>query len=217
MTEKPSPVGQSDDESGGVARLEVLDPTSRRKSCGTGANRSRRCATRTENADPNATSGLRSCRRRSERGEVFPVAILFVGVLLTILIGVHVVLFSMAETAAQAAADRGVTSAQAAPLGPSSCGTLTEPYSGQMVTPVDERECQGVVAAWRAMTVSGSMVRQTQPPTVTIDQGAGIVSVISYGAVVSPIFGSIEVAGSACGPLDLVPGDVPTRADASEC
>ena len=49
--------------------------------------------------------------RGDQRGEVFPVAILFGGVLLTILIGLHVVLVSVGRTAVQAAANRGVTAA----------------------------------------------------------------------------------------------------------
>ena len=152
-----------------------------------------------------------------ERGEVFPVAILFGGVLLTILIGVHVVLFSIASTAVQAAADRGVTSAQSAPLGPSSCGTLTEPFSGLTVTPANEQECQGVFATWDAMNASTGMVHQSRPPAVTVDAGAGVVSAAAFGVVFSPVLGAIEVTGVACGPLDLTEGGQPTRADASVC
>ena len=149
-----------------------------------------------------------------------PVAILFGGVLITIMIGLHVVLFSMAETAVQAAADRGVNAAQAAQLGGagvSSCGTLTEPFSGQSVSPTSERQCQGVIAAWQTLNASTSMVRQVRPPAVAVDEVAGVVSVTSFGAVISPVFGPIEVAGIACGPLDLVEGDTPTRADPSAC
>ena len=149
-----------------------------------------------------------------------PIAILFGGVLITIMIGLHVVLFSMAETAVRAAADRGVSAAQAAPMGGggiSSCGTLTEPFSGQSVTPTSERQCQGVIAAWQSLNASTNMVRQIRPPAVAVNENAGVVSVTSYGAVISPVFGPIEVAGIACGPLDLVEGDMPTRADSSHC
>ena len=136
--------------------------------------------------------------------------------LITILIGVHVVLFSIASTAVQAAADRGVATAQAAPLGASSCGTLTEPYSGLTVTPANERECQGVYAVWEAMNASGGMVHQVRPPDVTVDE-AGVVSVLAFGSITSPVLGPIEVVGYACGPLDLIADNVPTSADASAC
>ena len=43
--------------------------------------------------------------RAGTRGEVLPVAILFLGVIFTILIGVHVMVVAIARTAVQAAAD----------------------------------------------------------------------------------------------------------------
>ena len=170
---------------------------------------------------------VRPSRCEGESGEVFPVAILFGGVLLTILIGVHVVLVSVARTAAQSAADRGVIAVQGAPLGPgthpdatqqwSSCGEFTDPASGTQVRPTSERECQGVLAVLGTMNASISMVGQARPPAVTIDDSAGVVSVLSFGSVVSPVLGVIEVTGYACGPLDLVEGGLPSRADVSAC
>ncbi len=150
-----------------------------------------------------------------QRGEVFPVAILFGGVMLTILIGLHVVLVSVATTAVQAAADRGVSSAQAAPIGPSTCGTFGGQYG--VVTPESERECQGVVGAWSALIASGSMVGPARPPVVSVNENAGVVGVAAFGIVISPVLGALEVIGYACGPLDLVEGVAPTRADASAC
>ena len=150
-----------------------------------------------------------------ERGEVFPVAILFVGVLLTILIGLHVVLMSIGRTAVQAAADRGVTAAQAAQIGPSTCGTFG--FGGRTITPAGERECAGALAAQSAVNASGAMVLPLQPPLVGVDDSAGVVWVAAYGAVLSPVFGPIEVSGYACGALDLVADDRPSRADLSSC
>ena len=149
-----------------------------------------------------------------ERGEVFPVAILFVGVLLTILIGVHVVLHSVATTAVQTAADHGVVAAQAAALGPmTSCPPLIDPASGSPAS--GPRQCQGGFATWAALNAATSMVRQTQLPAVTVD--SGIVSVVAFGSIMSPVLGPIEVVGRACGPLDLVAGNMPTSADPSAC
>ena len=158
-----------------------------------------------------------------ESGEVFPVAILYGGVLLTILIGVHVVLFSIASTAAQAAADSGVAAVQAAPLGNppdrSLCPPLTDldaPGEVDLLS-FSERQCQGAAATWAAMWASTRMVGQSQPPAVEVDEVAGVVTVVVFGSIMSPVLGQIETVGIACGPLDLVAGDVPTRADASAC
>ena len=72
---------------------------------------------------------------------MFPVAISFGGVLLTILIGLHVVLMSVGRTAAQAAADRGVTAAQAAPAVGPGCGEFTR--GGRTVRTENPRQCEG--------------------------------------------------------------------------
>ncbi|WP_419931458.1 hypothetical protein [Candidatus Poriferisodalis sp.] len=172
-------------------------------------------------------TSTRSLVRRSrcirESGEVFPVAILFGGVLITILIGVHVVLHSLASTAAQAAADSGVAAAQAAPLGgatdPALCPPLTDLDTGGEVDLLtfSERQCQGASATWAAMRASTNMVGQYQPPAVVVDNEAGVVKVLTFGSIVSPMLGQIEVIGVACGPLDLVGNSAPTRADAGAC
>lgn len=156
-------------------------------------------------------------RAHDERGEVFPVAILFGGVLLTILIGVHVVLFSVGLSAVQSAADRGVAAVQTAPLGESSCGELGWPQIGGPVTPASERECRGMVTVMDAIDASGGIVRLSQLPSVAVDNDAGVVSVVSLGVVDSPVLGAIQVAGVACGPLDLVEGTRASRSDITAC
>lgn len=158
---------------------------------------------------------VRSDRDRGERGEVFPVAILFGGVIITILIGLHVVLLSIGQTAVRAAADRGVTAAQTAQIGAATCGTIG--VGGHTVTPTSARECEGVIATLSVLNASGAMVHQTEPPSVSVNEAMGVVAVGAFGAVVSPIFGPIEIVGYACGPLDLVEGTAPSRADASAC
>lgn len=133
------------------------------------------------------------------RGEVFPVAILFGGVLLTILIGVHVVLDSMARSATQSAADYGAAAAKAVLPGSSSCGNLTPSYA-----PASEPECQGVLAAQRSMWAATASVTQTRLPTVVVDQPAGVVRVTTFGGWISPVLGTVEVRGTACVTLDHV-------------
>ena len=152
--------------------------------------------------------------RGDQRGEVFPVAILFGGVLLTILIGLHVVLVSVGRTAVQAAADRGVTAAQAAPI-----GECMEQFTrrGSTVSTETQRECEGVIATLRALDTSGAMVRQAGPPLVEANETAGVVTVAAFGAVLSPVFGEIEIVGYACGPLELIAGIAPSPADTSAC
>lgn len=140
---------------------------------------------------------------RDERGEVFPVAILFGGVLLTILIGVHVALDSMARSATQAAADYGATAAKAALPGPSSCGRFTPVY-----TPASESECQGVLAAQRAMLAASASVYPRRVAQVDVDQSAGVVRVTTFGEWISPVLGAIEVRGAACAVLEHA--DLPT-------
>ena len=181
-----------------------------------------------------AAGGARSPNEcgRGERGEVLPVAILFVGVLFTILVGLHVVLLSMGRTAVRSAADRGVLAAQSTAPGPPTCGepvTVSDPDTNTMVTtsqvatdvgsvPVDsERACRGVLATSRALRASGSMVGQWQPPEVRVSEESGIVSVTAFGRVLSPVLGNIEVTAQACGPLDQLASGGPTQADPSAC
>ena len=151
-----------------------------------------------------------SARRRDERGEVFPVAILFGGVLLTVLLALHMTLFSLARTAASSAADLGLVAAQGTQPGawpdpdspPADCVPWTDPVSGEQVAPGNYRECAGVLAAWEAMLANNAMVSHARQPDVFVDDDNGVVQVVTYGAVRSPVFGFIEVRGLACGPLD---------------
>ncbi len=177
-------------------------------------------------------------RCRGERGEVFPVAILFGGVLLTVLIGLHVTIVAVARTAVDSAADRGVTAAQGAPPSPE-CKTdpnaankcddpnrtnrymYCEPVwvPGATTTPniTTMRACEGTRVAHESMLSSDSMVGQAEPPEVRVDEQAGVVSVTTHGTVRSPVFGIIEVTGYACGPLDHVMSGGPTPADSAGC
>ncbi len=142
-------------------------------------------------------------RQRDERGEALPVAILFIGVLLTILIGVHVVLISMARTAVQAAADSAVAAAQAAGPGDVQCDGTTE----------TARVCEGVLAARLAMIGSAGTVIETRPPAVVVEAEKGTVTVEVFGETLSPVLGGLELTGLACGPLDDVPASSLTAGD----
>ena len=136
--------------------------------------------------------------RRDERGEALPVAILFIGVLFTILIGVHVVLISMARTAVQAAADSAVAAAQAAGPGNAEC-------DGDPGTTETARVCEGVLAARIAMAASAGTVVEGRPPAVVVEPERGVVRVVVIGGTISPVLGVLKLAGLACGPLDDVP------------
>lgn len=178
-------------------------------------------------------------RCRGERGEVFPVAILFGGVLLTVLIGLHVTIVAVARTAVDSAADSGVTAAQGAPpsrpcdpdptAGSNKCYDSGEPNPYKYCEPVwvpgatrdsnitTMRACEGTRVAYESMRSSDSMVGQAEPPEVRVDEQGGVVSVTTHGTVRSPVFGIIEVTGYACGPLDHVMSGGPTRADSTRC
>ena len=145
---------------------------------------------------------------RDERGEALPVAILFVGVLTTILIGIHVVLMAMARTAVQAAADRAVATAQVAGSGP--CG-------GDSAALESERECAGVRAAHRSMMAARTSITERRPARVTVEEDRGVVSVRVFGAIRSPLLGRIDLSAEACGPLDDVPAWELVGTDAWEC
>ena len=77
------------------------------------------------------TQSNRSRWQRDDRGEALPAAILFVGVMLTILLGIHVVIVAMARTAVQSAADSAVAAAQAAGPGPRVPGHARHTMSSQ--------------------------------------------------------------------------------------
>lgn len=123
--------------------------------------------------------------QRDDRGEVFPAAILFVGVLTTILIGVHVVLVALARTAVQSAADEAVVAAQAAEEG--------------------DRQAQGENAARVSMAGASSSVVPIRDPSVIVEHDRGVVTAVVFGGIRSPVLGVIGVTAAACGPLDNVP------------
>ena len=155
----------------------------------------------------------RSARRRlkgDERGEALPVAILFLGVFVTILIGVHVVLAAMARTAVQAAADAAVAAAQAAGPGPQEC-------DGDPNTMETARECEGILGARIAIAGAKSSIIETRPPAVAVESERGSVTVLVFGGTISPILGGLEFTGQACGPLDDVPASELTGTDIWRC
>ena len=140
---------------------------------------------------------LRRGWRRDARGEALPVAILFLGVLFTILIGVHILVVAMARTAIQSAADAAVDAAQVAGSG--------------------LRESEGVLAARIAMAGAASSIIETRPPVVAVQEERGTVTVLVFGGTISPILGGLELQAQACGPLDDVPASMLTGTDVWRC
>jgi len=120
-----------------------------------------------------------------------------VGVLLTILIGIHVVVVALARTAVQSAADSAVAVAQAAGAG--------------------EREAEGVLAARRALAGARASVREARLPVVNVEPERGSVEVLVFGGVNTPVLGTLILTARACAPLDDVPAVRLTAADAWEC
>ena len=135
--------------------------------------------------------------RDDTRGEALPVAILFLGVMFTILMGVHVIVVAMARTAVQAAADAAVSAAQsAAPAA---------------------RVAEGVLAAQIALAAATSSAVETRPPAVVVETEQGQVQVIVFAGTISPVFGGVEVSALACGPLDDIATSVLSSAEAWQC
>ena len=164
-----------------------------------------RSRTATIGAVPKSYAG-----RRDERGEALPVAILFVGVLVTILIGVHVVIAAMARTAVQSAADAAVAAAQAAGPGPQEC-------DGDTMTMETVRECEGILAARLAIAGARNSVIETRAPVVAVESERGSVTAVVFGGAITPLFGGLEVTGQACGPLDDVPASELTGTEIWRC
>ena len=148
------------------------------------------------------------CAGDDERGEALPAAILFLGVFLTILIGIHVVLVSMARAAVQSAADRAVAAAQSAGPGPEpvavDCDQDGNPDDDGDGNPDPDtvRECAGILEARVAMIGASGSVLETRLPAVVVQEDRGTVTVLVFGGVISPVLGGIELTGRACGPLD---------------
>ena len=147
--------------------------------------------------------------RRDERGEALPAAILFLGVMITILIGIHVVIFAMARTAVQSAADAAVAAAQAAGPGLQECDGDPMPETA--------RECEGILGARLAMVASDSSIVETRPPAIVVESEKGIVTVLVFGGTISPLLGGLELTAQACGPLDNVPASELTGTDIWQC
>lgn len=175
---------------------------------------------------PMALRSRGGCRGRGCRGEVFAAAILFMAMMLTILVAVHVVLLSIASSAAQSAAEFGLSAARTAPaevIGAAAASECTfDGIYGQFTPTTDpttgttERECAGMVAASAAMHTTLSMVTQLRLPEVRVNDEAGVMSVRTFGGVHTPVLGLYEVVGSACAPLDVI-GEVRARVDIDAC
>ena len=153
---------------------------------------------------------MRYQRPRDERGEALPAAILFLGVLITILIGIHVVIVAMARTAVQSAADAAVAAAQAAGPGSAEC-------DGDPLTIETARFCEGTLGARLAMVASESSAVETRPPAIVVEGDRGIVTVLVFGGTISPILGGLELTAQACGPLDDVPASELTGTGIWQC
>ena len=150
-------------------------------------------------SDPAVQSVSRSrpLRGRSDtRGEALPVAILFLGVMFTILMGVHVIVVAMARTTVQAAADAAVNAAQNAASG--------------------SRVSEGVLAAQITLAVSSSAV-ETRTPAVVVEAERGQVQALVFAGTISPIFGGVEFSALACGPLDDITTSALSSAEAWQC
>ena len=156
------------------------------------------------------TRSHRSRWQRDGRGEALPAAILFIGVMITILLGVHVVIVAMARTAVQSAADAAVAAAQSAGPGRSEC-------DGDTTTMETARQCEGELAARLAMAAAASSIIETRPPAVAVESERGSVTVVVFGGTISPLLGGLELTGQACGPLDDVPASELTGTDIWQC
>ena len=140
------------------------------------------------------------CRRQGdERGEALPAAILFVGVLFTILIGIHVVIVSTGRAAVQAAADSALAAAQTA-----GHGDHTQDCDGDPTTLETARQCAGILGARIAIAGAHSSIVEIRPPAIIVERERGTVAAFVFAGALSPVFGSVELTGQACGPLDDV-------------
>lgn len=148
--------------------------------------------------------------RRDDRGEALPAAILFLGVMFTILVGVHVVIVSVARAAVQSAADAAVAAAQAAGAGDDEC-------DGDTATTETARQCEGILAARIAIAGAHSSIIETRPPAVVVESERGSVTAVVFAGAISPVLGSVELTGEACGPLDDVPAKYLTGSEIWQC
>ena len=150
--------------------------------------------------------------QRDDRGDALPAAILFLGVMFTILIGVHVVIASIARTAVQAAADAALAAAQAAGPDP-----REQPCAVDLAITGTARQCEGLLAARIAMAGARSSIRETRPPAIVVESDRGMVTAVVFGGTISPVLGTLELTGQACGPLDDVLASELTSDDLWQC
>ena len=112
----------------------------------------------------------------------------------TVLVAVHLVIVSVARSAVQSAADRGLAAAQSANPFDVDCDGVMRP----------DRVCRGVLEARLAMLAARGSVIETRLPAVAVEEERGTVTVLVFGGIISPVLGGIELTGQACGPLDSV-------------
>ncbi len=122
---------------------------------------------------------------------------LYLGVMFTVLIGVHLIVIAMARTAIQSAADAAVIAAQEATPG--------------------TREAEGILAARISLTVSHSTVRETRPPAIIVEGGRGVVQAVVFAGTISPILGEVGLTALACGPLDNLTSTELTNTSPWQC
>ena len=140
-------------------------------------------------------------------------AVLFAGMLLMVLVGIHVVILGLARSAVASAADAAVTAAQAA--GPDGPGGRIDCDDDPKLEQV--RVCEAATAARVAMAASRSSIVETRPPAVDVQADRGVVRVIVFGGTISPLFGGIEVTAEACGPLDDIAVSELSGTDVWQC
>ena len=131
------------------------------------------------------------------RGEAIPAVMLYLGVIFTVLIGVHLIVVAMARTAIQSAADAAVLAAQGA-------------------TP-NTREAEGILAARISLAAAHNTVRETLPPAIIVEEGKGVVQALVFAGAISPIIGEVELTALACGPLDDLTADELTSSEPWGC
>jgi len=113
-----------------------------------------------------------------------PVAILYLGVLLTILIGIHILILAIARTSLQSAADSAVAAAS--------------------IAASSDRQDAGALAAQLAIVAARGSLVETRAPQIIVEEDRGIVRALVFAGTLSPVFGGIEMSALACGPLENV-------------
>ena len=119
--------------------------------------------------------------RAGTRGEALPVAVLFLGVIFTVLVGMHVMAVAVARAAVRAGADAAAGAAR--------------------VTAPGDRAGGGVLAARIALAAARSPVVETRLPAMAAEPERGRVRVLVFGGIISPVLGGAELSARAvpCG------------------